>query len=255
MSDRPFSLPSQAISVASNVRPRKTERPNMPTAVLTCPTEGAIGHVRLDRERRATEYWIQYIRSVAEPLLKLTGSYTQSEQDAHLRFLDSYVAPVLGPIPTEPHGVYTMPYAGSPVEFTITSTSVGKPKAHIQFEFDRPSNREEDDPFGEANGREVLRRIASHVGADTRWLECLISSLHLTPDEIDITRPLVPPSVPSVGASISFDGPRKIMRTYFVPGLKALATRRMPSAVGLDAVRRLQPLQGGLEFGVDLLEE
>ncbi|KAI3391012.1 hypothetical protein diail_8121 [Diaporthe ilicicola] len=170
----------------------------MSTTVLTRPSEGATGPGQLDRERKATEYWIQYIRSVAEPLLKLTGSYTPYEQDAHLRFLASHVAPVLGPMPTEPHGVYTMPYAGSPVEFTVTSTSMGKPKAHIQFEFDRPSHRDEDDPFGEANGREVLRRIASEVGADTR---------------------------------------------------------RVPSAVGLDAVRQLQPLQGGLASGVDLLED
>lgn len=195
------------------------------------------------------------MRSVAGPLLKLTGSYAPHEQDAHLKFLDQHIAPVLGPMPTEPHGVYTMPYAGSPVEFAVTSTSGGKPKAHIQIESERPSDRSGDDPFGQVKGREVLRRMASAVGGDTRWMESLISSLHLTPEEASAAAPIVPPFVPSGFAGIAFEGSRKVMKAYFVPAVKALATQRPPSAVALDAVRKLQPLQDGLKPGVDLLEE
>lgn len=210
---------------------------------------------QLDRETKATKYWAHYIRSVAGPLLKLTGSYTPHDQEAHLHFLDTHVAPAIGPMPNEPHGMYAMPYGGSPVEFTITSTFGGRPKARIHFDAESPADRAEDDPFGQAKGREVLRRTASGVGADTRWLECLISSLHLTPEETDIARPIAPAFFPSQLNSIAFEGREKVMRAYFMPALKALATRQTTSAVGLDAVRQLQPLQDGLASRVDLLEE
>lgn len=228
----------------------------MSTVVLPPPGEAAMGpSAQPDSETKATKYWAQYIRSVAGPLLKLTGSCAPHDQEAHLRFLDTHVAPAIGPMPTQPHGVYAMPYGGSPVEFTITSTVGGRPKARIHFDAESPADRAGDDPFGQANGREVLRRTASGVGADTRWLESLISSLHLTPEETEIARPIAPDFLPSQLNSIAFEGPNKVMRAYFMPGLKALATGRTTSAVGLDAVRRLRPLQDGLASGVDLLEE
>lgn len=205
-----------------------------------------------DRETKATKYWAQHIRSVAGPLLKLTGSCAPHDQEAHLRFLDTHVAPAIRQMPTQPHA---MPYGGSPVEFTITSTMGARPKVRIHVVADCPADREGDDPFGQANGRKVLRRTASGVGADTRWMESLISSLHLTPEETDIARPIAPDLIPSQVNSIAFEGPDKVMRAYFFPGLKALATGRTTSAVGLDAVRRLQPLQDGLASGVDLLKE
>lgn len=208
-----------------------------------------------DPKARATQYWAQNMRSVAGPLLKLTGSYAPHDQDAHLRFMESRVAPLLGPLPTEPHGSYTLPYAGSPVEFTVTSTSGDRPKAHITFEPERPTDPSGDDPLGQASLREVMRGLASGAGADTRWMECLISSLHLTPEETDAVKAIMPDFLPSGYVSYALNGPKKVMKAYFQPIIKAMATKQKPSAVGLDALRQLQPLGESLAPSVDLVEE
>ncbi|KAL2264193.1 hypothetical protein VTK26DRAFT_899 [Humicola hyalothermophila] len=104
------------------------------------------------------------------------GTYTPDQVAAQMRFLVDHVAPSLGPLPTEPHGQYTMTYVNTPSEPSLNLTSNGKAKVRYEFEDVKPVSSEEEDPFGKNVARKLPPRLARAAGADTEWLNSLISS-------------------------------------------------------------------------------
>ncbi|PGH18128.1 hypothetical protein AJ79_00756 [Helicocarpus griseus UAMH5409] len=209
-------------------------------------------------ENSATEYWSQHLRSLFAPLLKATGTYTESEQASHLQFLDEQIAPNLGPVPTE-KTKYTTPSSlvGSPIDPSLNLTSSGKVKVRFDFDVIEPAEPSADDPFSEKVSRELYHHLASIVGADTRWLDGLMSALYLSPSETETALAKMPPGIAIPPSSVGFDldGPKRTLKAY-IPGVrKAFATGRPSSEVIFDALRGLEPLGSELTPGLNIIAE
>ncbi|KAK2750373.1 hypothetical protein FQN57_003853 [Myotisia sp. PD_48] len=226
----------------------------MATQTTALPSDAAT-----TAKNATTEYWSQHLRSVLAPLLKAAGTYSASDQASHLEFLDQHIAPNLGPLPNEPHAKYTTPSSlvGSPVDPSINLTSSGQPKVRFDYDVIGPAERAGPDPFSEQLSREMLLGLASVVGADTRWLKCLMSALYLTPAETELALARMPPgiAVPPSSVGFDFDGPKRTLKAY-IPGVrKAIATGQSSGDVILGALRSLDPLGPELAPGLDLVAE
>lgn len=195
----------------------------------------------------ATAFWKRHIRSVMEPLLACTQSYSPSDQISHLQFLDNFVAPCLGPLPTDPHNKYTAPssFVGTLFEPSLNFTDNGTTKVRFSIDIIAPSDRDGPDPFGERESRDVLRRWASAIGSDTTWLEHFLSALQLTPEETDVVRQKIPAHVdPPAGCSVGcdLDGASRMLKTYIPTKRKSLATSKASSSILVDAIQSLEEL-------------
>ena len=229
---------------------------NMATQPIALPSNG-VAEPQPRVKNPATEYWSRHLRSVMVPLLKAAGTYTLSDQASHLQFLDDYIAPNLGPLPTEPHAQYTTPSSlvGSPFDPSLNLTSSGQAKVRFDYDVIGPAERTGVDPFAEDLSREMLHRLALVVGADTRWMDGLMSALYLSPSETDAALAKMPPgiAVPPSSVGFDFDGPKRTLK-FYIPGVrKAIATGRSSSDIILDALRGLEPLGSELGPGLDLL--
>ncbi|KAK7747834.1 hypothetical protein SLS53_001083 [Cytospora paraplurivora] len=226
----------------------------MASSVITMPSITVVNKSAANGSKiPARLYWSKYIGRGIVPLFEKTGTYTEEQQASHLKFLSDVVAPDLGPLPTDPHPQYTMPYVGAPLEFSLNLSSTGKAKARMTFEVVGPADKTGPDPFGEDLSREILRRQARAVGANTQWLESVIDSTFLTPEETQVVRAQgVPPFVPSSMWAYDFDGSKRSMKAYFASFRKAMATGKSGTEVLLDAIRCLDD---GLKPGLDLYTE
>jgi DMATS type aromatic prenyltransferase len=192
-----------------------------------------------------TAFWIRHIRSVMEPLLASTQSYTPSEQTAHLKFLDNYVAPALGSLPTEPHSKYTTPasFVGTLFEPSLNFSNKASTKARFSIDIIAPVGREGLDPFGEKKARDTLRQWASTLDADTTWLEHFVSSLQLTPGETEIVRRKIPAHInhpPACSIGCELNGASRTLKAYIPIKRKALAAGKASSSVLIDALESLE---------------
>lgn len=146
-----------------------------------------------------------------------------------------------------------MPYVGAPLEFSLNLSSTGTAKARMTYEVVGPADKAGPDPFGEDLSRDVLRRQARAVDANTQWLESVMASTFLTPEETQVVRAQgVPPFVPSSMWAFDFDGAKRSMKAYFASFRKAMATGLSGTDVLLDAIRRLDD---GLKPGLDIYTE
>ncbi|OAT04279.1 TdiB protein [Blastomyces gilchristii SLH14081] len=207
----------------------------------------------------ATRFWSHYLRSIMAPLFKSVGAYTESEQESHLQFMDEHIATNLGPLPNDPHSPYVVPAAivGAPFDPSINLTSFGSGKVRFDYTVVEPIERPKEDPFSENLAREMLHKLASVVGADTRWMDSLMSSLYLSPAETDALLASMPPQLlcPPACIGMDFDGPKRTLKAY-IPGIrKALATGQSSAELVLEAIRGLKPLGSELAPAADLLAE
>ncbi|OAX81663.1 hypothetical protein ACJ72_03995 [Emergomyces africanus] len=189
----------------------------------------------------AAQFWEHYLRSIMVPLFKSVGAYTLTEQQSHLKFMDEHIATNLGPLPTDPHASYIVPAAvvGSPFDPSINLTSTGNGKVRFDYTIVEPVERPEGDPFSENLARELLHRLAAVVGADTSWMDSLMSALYLSTSETDTLLTKMPTQLlcPPASVGLDFDGPKRTLKAY-IPGMrKALATGRSPTELLLAAVR------------------
>ncbi|KAK0614955.1 aromatic prenyltransferase [Bombardia bombarda] len=207
----------------------------------------------------ATAFWSRHLRSYMGPLLEKCGSYTPEEQASHLDFMDKHIAPCLGPMPSEPHGPYTAPSSlyGSPIDASLNFTSTGKPKLRFDFDFLTPIHRMGPDPFGEKTARELLRRVAATVGANTQWMEHLMDKFWLSPAETEVALSKIPAemAIPPAMIGIEMDGPKISMKAYIPAMRKAIATGRSSTDIILEAVRAMDPFGPEFEYGLDILED
>lgn len=207
----------------------------------------------------ALEYWSQYLRSIFVPLLRAAGTYSPSDQASHLQFLDDYIAPNLGPLPTEQHSGYTTPSSlvCSPLDPSINLTSSGSAKVRFDYDVLRPLDRHGPDPFAEGVSKQMLHHLASVTGADTQWLDSLISSVYLSPSETEAARVKMPSHIAVPPSSIGFDldGSKRTLKAYIPTVRKAIATGKPPTQVTLEALRALEPLGAELAPTLDILTE
>ncbi|KAF9885523.1 hypothetical protein FE257_012851 [Aspergillus nanangensis] len=205
----------------------------------------------------ANEYWSRHLRSVLAPLLKAAGTYSQADQDSHLAFIDEHIAPNLGPLPWEPHGQYSTPSSlvGSPFDPSINIVSSGKAKVRFDYDVISPAERTGPDPFAEQLARSMLHRLATLLGADTRWMDSLMDALYLTPAEAEVAVARMPPgiAIPPSSVGIDFDGPQKTLKAYIPSVRKAIATGRSPSDIMLETLRGLEPAGAELVPALDLI--
>lgn len=212
----------------------------------------------VELRKTAAEYWTDYVNAGMVPLFQATGTYTPEQQAAHLKFIADNVINkgVFGPLPSEPHPQYTMPYIGAPMEFSLNLTASGKAKGRIGLEVVGPHDRTTGpDPFAEQLSRTTLARIAKEIGADMRWSESLMDSMWLTPEETEAVRNSIPDFVPSTMLAFDFDGNSKSMKTYFPSLRKAMATGKTSTELILGALRKFQPLGDLLAPNIDILDE
>ncbi|PGH07004.1 hypothetical protein GX51_02043 [Blastomyces parvus] len=207
----------------------------------------------------ATQFWSHYLRSIMTPLFKSVGAYTEPEQESHLQFMDEHIATSLGPLPNDPHAPYIVPAAivGSPFDPSINLTSSGSGKIRFDYTVVEPIERPKEDPFSETLAREMLHKLVLVVGADTRWMDSLMSSLYLSPAETDALLAKMPPQLlcPPASIGMDFDGSNRTLKAY-IPGVrKALATGKSSAELVLEAIRGLKPLGSELTPAVDLLAE
>ncbi len=205
----------------------------------------------------AKEYWSRHLRSVLAPLFEAANTYSTADQQTHLKFIDDYVAPNLGPLPGEPHGAYTTPSSlvGSPFDPSINLVSSGQAKVRFDFDVIGPAERTGPDPFAEKQSRELLHRLAEVVGADTQWMNGLMDALYLTPEENETALAKMPPGVaiPPSSVGFDFDGPKKTLK-FYIPGVrKGLATGRPFGDIILETLRSLEPLGSELTPALDLI--
>lgn len=226
----------------------------MATADPVVPPVEAIKNMQLSEKLTGPEYWAEYLRSHMEPLLQAVGSYTPEEQAAQMKFLIDHVAPALGPLPTEPHGQYTMTYVDCPFEPSLNLTSAGKAKVRYEFEVVRPASDEED-PFGENVARELLPRLAKACGADTKWLTSLLDTFLLTPPEAEALRGKLPSFMPCGMLAFDCDGSKTMMKFYIPAIRKAIASGQSSNEFILNSVKGLKPLGAQLGPGLDIVKE
>ncbi|KAI9037497.1 aromatic prenyltransferase [Aspergillus affinis] len=222
----------------------------------TLPSENGLHNAK---ESQSVEYWTQYVRSIMAPLFQAAGSYSPIDQESHLKFMDEFVAPNLGPLPTEPHAPYTPPASlvGSPFDPSINMASSGKAKIRCDFDIVRPAQRAGPDPFAEHASRETALHIASKTGSDTKWMEGLMAALLLSPEETEFAVANVPPNiaVPPLSIGFDFDGSQRTMKCYIPSLRKSIATGRPAKDLFFEALRRLEPMGARLAPGLDILED
>lgn len=226
----------------------------MATADFVAPVE-ALKVLELTDKMSGPEFWAEYLRSHMEPLFKAVGTYTPEEIDAQMRFLVDHVAPSLGPLPTEPHGQYTMTYVNTPFEPSLNLTSNGKAKVRYELEVVKPAGREKEDPFGENVARELLPRLAKAAGADTKWLTSLLNTFLLTPAEAETIRGKLPSFMPCAMMAFDCDGIKTMMKVYIPAIRKAITSGQTSNDFILNAVRNFQPLGAELGPGLDMVSE
>lgn len=208
----------------------------------------------------AAAFWSQHMRSVMAPLFTSSGTYTSSDQESHLRFMDTYIAPLLGPLPSEPHPNYTTPSSivGSPFDASVNLVSSGKAKVRFDLDCLAPLDRlAGTDPFGEAEAHRTLQHLADIVGADTRWMNQLFSVLKLSVAEEEAAIAKIPKEVTVPPAMIGFDidGPKRTLKAYVPAMRKAIATDVSSADIILDFLPNLEPLGKELNPSVQILKE
>jgi DMATS type aromatic prenyltransferase len=224
---------------------------------IVAPVEALknLGLAEKTEKMTGPEFWAQYLRSHMEPLLQAVGSYTPEEQAAQMKVLVDHVAPSLGPLPTDPHGQYTMTYVDCPFEPSLNLTSAGKAKVRYEFEVVKPAGREKEDPFGENVARELLPRLAEAVGADTKWLKSLMDTFFLTPAEAETIRGKLPSFMPCCMLAFDCDGSKTMMKAYIPAIRKAITSGQSCNDFILNAVKGLEPLGSELAPGLDIVSE
>ncbi|KZL84014.1 hypothetical protein CI238_04961 [Colletotrichum incanum] len=198
--------------------------------------------------QKATEYWSKYFRAVLKPLFESVGGYTASEQESQIQFLNEHVAPVLGPVPSEPFDAFNMPYNCSPLETSINFTTKGVPKARVWMNLGKPLDQTRFLPGVAEKDKEVLQNIARATGADTRWMDCLMKALFLTPAQMEAVRARNGPVWPFSLFCFDFDGADRTMRAYFPAVPRGGRTR---TEVCLDAIEKLEPAGEKLKPALD----
>lgn len=205
------------------------------------------------------EFWRHYLDSFMPQMLHSTGSYTVPEIDSIMKFLRDHAAPLLGPHPTEPHAPYTMTTAGSPFEPSLNLTSSGKSKVRCSFEIPYSwgnDGRSAADPFGEVLSREVLPGLLRSLGpsADSQWVDSLLSSLCLSPQEAEALRTQVPFPCPAMLVAFDFDGSDVSMKFYMPAMRRAIVQGRSSTEIILEALHGLNPMGKELRPSLDLIQ-
>ncbi|KXH57055.1 aromatic prenyltransferase [Colletotrichum nymphaeae SA-01] len=212
---------------------------------ITVPPENAVGG------EKATDYWSHYFTSVLTRLFSSVGGYTPSEQQAQIDFMRKHVAPVIGPVPAEPYGLFNMPYIPAPLEASVNLTTNGQPKARIWMNLGKPLDQSRFEPQAAERDSENLLSIARASRADTRWLECLTKAMILTSAQLEAVRARGGPAWPYSLFCFDFTGMDRTMRAYF-PAVPRGGRSR--TEVGLDAVKSLEPFAPNLQAGLNLVQ-
>lgn len=212
---------------------------------VTILPENAVGG------EKATEYWSRYFTSVLTRLFASVGGYTLSEQQAQISFMRKHIAPIVGPVPAEPFGLFDMPFIPAPLEASVNLTTKGKPKARIWMNLGKPLDQSRFNPRAVERDIEDLLSIARASGADTVWLECLTKAMFLTPPQLEAVRARGGPAWPFSLFCFDFTGMDRTMRAYFPAVPRAGRSR---TEVALDAIKSLEPFGSNLKAGLDLVK-
>jgi DMATS type aromatic prenyltransferase len=202
---------------------------------------------------KAVEYWSQYFRTSMTPLFEAVGGYSAEQIKQHLAFIDEHVAPVIGPVPSEPYGRFDKPFCPCPMEASVNLTTKGKPSVRYWINPGKPLDPSYLEAGNVLRQAEVLRGVANATGADTRWMECLLGRMLPSPEQLDGMRSRQAaskgPVWPFCQFGFDFRGSDKIMRSYFPCIPKAGMNR---TEVCINAVNSLEPLGEGLKSAMDL---
>ncbi|KAG2421939.1 hypothetical protein HFD88_005915 [Aspergillus terreus] len=206
-----------------------------------------------------TEFWSEHIRSVIGPLMKATGSYSATAQEANLRFLDNYIAPALGPHPTVAHPTYVAPctIVGTLFNPSISLSAKGKPTVRFDYDLPLPLDRaSSEDPWGEGKARALFRGLAAALGADTQWLEYFMARLFLSPAETEALRSKIPADlvIPSAMVGVAFDDAQPRLKAWVPTMRRAILEGRSSNEIAVEVLRGLSPLGSEITPAIDMVE-
>nr|QPI71219.1 Aromatic prenyltransferases [Ovatospora brasiliensis]WNZ75140.1 MollF [Ovatospora sp.] len=216
----------------------------------------------LDLQLQDTAYWNQHSTEVLASLLASSGSYTPSEIDSHIDFVQRNVIPCLGPEPARAHApTYYLAPAPSPFEPSLNFTDASGPNPAVRFTFELlgPNGCSPSDPVAAHAATQLLPRLAAVTpGTDMRWVNAFAPALLLTDQEAADLKDKLPPwlkRVPQCAVAYDLDGGERAMKVYFYPMVKHIATGKRSEELVFDVIRRLEPL--GPKFGpaLDVLED
>ncbi|KAI0885910.1 aromatic prenyltransferase [Annulohypoxylon maeteangense] len=206
--------------------------------------------------KSAAESWSKHARPILGGLLGSTGTYTTSEQASHLQFFDEHVAGCLGPEPVESKVKYlaSPDLAGTRFEVSLNLSTRGKAK--VRYNFDLMRDGAGPDPFGENNAREMLHRLCTATGADTKLMDHLMEALFLSQSETETLRNKIEASLHIPPAIIAFEleGSQQILKAYFGV-IRKTVTGKSPVDITMNALRDIEPLGYDLSYNLDLLQE
>ncbi|WQF77161.1 Putative aromatic prenyltransferase, DMATS-type [Colletotrichum destructivum] len=185
------------------------------------------------------------------PLFEAAGGYSAADQKSQTEFFKAHIAAHLGPVPAEPYEAYNMPYIPSPIETSINLTTRGAPKVRFWTNLGKPLDRSHADRGAPDRDRESLMRITRANDGDTRWMECLMSSLFPLPAQLDELRAATGPVWPYSLFCFDLDGSQRTMRAYFPVVVTCVGRSR--TEVCLEAALSLQPCGADLKPCLDLV--
>ncbi|KEY72236.1 hypothetical protein S7711_00235 [Stachybotrys chartarum IBT 7711] len=214
----------------------------------------------LELQFRDETYWNEHCTQVLAKLLSVSGGYSVGAQATHIDFVGRHVVPCLGPEPSRAHAPYFLAPAPSPFEPSLNFTDKSPdPAVRFTFELLGPDGCSKADPVAAAAAMQLLPKMAALTpGADMRWVNTFAPALLLTSAEAELVKTRLPPwlkRVPQCAVAFDLDGNNRVMKVYFYPMVKHLATGKSSQELVFDVIRRLEP--GGPAFGpaLDLLED
>ncbi|KAI0143696.1 aromatic prenyltransferase [Xylariaceae sp. FL1272] len=201
------------------------------------------------------EFWRQYANKPLAEFLKGTGVYTPEQQESHLRFLNEFIVPRVGPAPGIP-SLWT--YHGSPFEFSVNLSDAGEP--FVRFVFDPVGG-----DIGDVEGplpKETLDAmlpglVQATTKTDLRWFHQIHSWLALEREEIAAVRAewSMFPRVPQIFMAMDLHGGERSMKAYMFPTSKSTATGISTHDITFNNLRRLEPYGDQLEPALRAIEE
>jgi DMATS type aromatic prenyltransferase len=194
--------------------------------------------------REDQDFWLRRCGETLDALLRKSGSYTFEQRLSHLRLLADTIIPSFGPQPSKATCKPLLTGDGSPFEPSWNITDSGASAIRFSFEPLGLQGGAANDPFAQkivAAMLPHLRRVAT--GVDTRWFEQFMASFFLTDEETRVAQARLPPGVRAPQSFLAFDldGGKPVLKAYFFPILKHVATGRTNEAITFETIRSLSP--------------
>ncbi|KAK2738015.1 hypothetical protein FQN55_000821 [Onygenales sp. PD_40] len=225
--------------------------PEAVSNLLTSSVEGAHKGARLedasiktnaessvpDANNDGLAFWSKHCSPMLSSLLRSVGSYTAEQQESHLKFLERYVIPNMGPPPDPALPRSLLTPNGAPFEASINFNNSGKACIRFTFEPLMPERGTLSDS--------PIPSIAEAVLADLRWFKQFAAEFFPSEEERQAIKEKMPPDtarIPRCFLAFDLDGGNISMKAYFSPMMKHMATGVDSDEATVNLLKRLEPL-------------